>query len=413
MGQGLQGRRVLLGVSGGIAAYKIPDLVRHLQKAGAEVRCLLTRNAARLVSPAALSALTRVPVEMDLFGSDGSVYTRHIEWAQWADAYVVAPATANTLARFSAGMADDPVAMAWLVVQAPKLLCPSMNTRMLDAPATRRNLSVLEGDGATVLMPDSGELACGETGPGRLPDADVIATALEALLSSGAPGSSPAASERSPAVPARSILLTMGRTEEPVDDVRILTNRSSGRTGADIASAALRAGHRVTVVCGPCDVAPPAGATVVRVTTALQMHEAATSLWPSHDWAICAAAVADFRPAHPTSGKIPASRGLASIELTPNPDILAELCASRKSGQLVVGFALETGELGRGSRKLAAKGVDLAVCNDPLHDAGHGGFGTDHVWGWVGQAGIEPSADWIAKADLASRILAALETSSS
>lgn len=401
MGQGLQGRRVLLGVSGGIAAYKIPDLVRHLQKAGAEVRCLLTHAAARLVSPAALSALTRVPVEMDLFGADGGVYTRHIEWAQWADAYVVAPATANTLARFAAGMADDPVAMAWLVVQAPKLLCPSMNTRMLDAPATRRNLSVLEGDGARVLMPDSGELACGETGPGRLPDADVIASALERLLTP--PAGDPVAAS------GRSILLTMGRTEEPVDDVRILTNRSSGRTGADIASAALAAGHRVTVVCGPCDFPPPAGATVVRVTTALQMHEAATSLWPSHDWAICAAAVADFRPANPAAGKIPASRGLASIELVPNPDILAELCTSRKSGQKVVGFALEAGDLGRGSKKLAAKGVDLAVCNDPLHAPDHGGFGTDHVWGWVGQAGIEPTADWIAKRDLASRILSALE----
>lgn len=394
MGQGLQGRRVLLGVSGGIAAYKTPDLVRHLQKAGAEVRCLLTRNAARLVSPAALSALTRVPVEMDLFGSDGSVYTRHIEWAQWADAYVVAPATANTLARFAAGLADDPVAMAWLVVQTPKLLCPSMNTRMLDAPATRRNLSLLEADGASVLMPDSGDLACGETGPGRLPDAPVIAEALERLL---APSNS-----------GKSILLTMGRTEEPIDDVRILTNRSSGRTGSDIATAALRAGHRVTVVCGPCDVPPPAGATVVRVTTALQMHEAATSLWPSHDWAICAAAVADFRPAAPAAGKIPASRGLASIELTSNPDILAALCASRKPGQRVVGFALESGDLGRGSQKLAAKGVDLAVCNDPLHAPDHGGFGTDHVWGWVGKAGQEPVPAWIAKRDLADTILAGL-----
>ena len=394
MGQGLQGRRVLLGVSGGIAAYKTPDLVRHLQKAGAEVRCLLTHNAARLVSPAALSALTRTPVEMDLFGSDGSVYTRHIEWAQWADAYVVAPATANTLARFSAGMADDPVSMAWLVVQAPKLLCPSMNTRMLDAPATRRNLSVLEGDGATILMPDSGDLACGETGPGRLPDAPVIAQALERLLS--------------PSTGGKAILLTMGRTEEAIDDVRILTNRSSGRTGADIATAALRAGHRVTVVCGPCDVPPPGGATVVRVTTALQMHEAATSMWPSHDWAICAAAVADFRPASPAAGKIPASRGLASIELTPNPDILAELCASRKPGQKVAGFALESGDLGRGSRKPAAKGVDLAVCNDPLHAADHGGFGTDHVWGWVGQAGQDPAPAWIAKRDLAASILAGL-----
>ncbi len=398
MGQGLSGRRVLLGVSGGIAAYKTPDLVRQLQKAGAEVRCLLTHNAARLVSPAALSALTRHPVELEIFGQDGSVYTRHIEWAQWADAYLVAPATANTLARLAAGLADDPVAMAWLVVQAPKLLCPSMNTRMLDAPATRRNLSTLEADGARLLWPDVGELACGETGPGRLPDPETILARLAELL----------------AVPdtGRSLLLTMGRTEEAIDDVRILTNRSSGRTGADLAAEALRRGHRVTVVRGPCEAAVPQGATVVPVTTALQMHEAALRLWPEHDWAVCAAAVADFRPAAPAAGKIPASRGLASIELTPNPDILAHLCAARRPDQRVVGFALEAGDLGRGSTKLAAKGVDLAVCNDPLKDPAQGGFGTNRVWGWIGPAGQVPSPAWMSKPDLASGVLGALEASS-
>lgn len=394
MGQGLSGRRVLLGVTGGIAAYKTPDLVRHLQKAGAEVRCLLTRNAARLVSPAALSALTRHPVELDIFGDDGSTYTRHIEWAQWADAYVVAPATANSLARFAAGIADDPVSMAWLVVRSPKLLCPSMNTRMLEAPATRRNLSTLRADGARVLEPSSGDLACGETGPGRLPDAQDIASELDAMLSSGSSG--------------KSVLITMGRTEEAVDDVRILTNRSSGRTGADLAAEALRRGHRVTVVRGPCDVAAPPGAIVEHVTTALQMHEAATRLWHGHDWAICAAAVADFRPASPAAGKIPASRGLESIALIPNPDILADLCRDRREGQSVVGFALEAGDLERGSSKLAAKGADLAVCNDPLKDPTRGGFGADRVWAWIGRAGAPPDPTWVSKRDLAARVLDAL-----
>lgn len=396
MSQGLSGRRVLLGVTGGIAAYKTPDLVRQLQKAGAEVRCLLTQNAARLVSPAALSALTRHPVELEIFGQDGSVYTRHIEWAQWADAYVIAPATAHTIARLAAGMADDPVAMAWLVVQAPKLLCPSMNTRMLEAPATRRNLSTLRDDGARVLQPDAGDLACGESGPGRLPDASTIVAELESLLA--------------PTISGHSVLLTMGRTEEAVDDVRILTNRSSGRTGADIAAEALRRGHRVTVVCGPCETQPPEGAAVVRVTTALQMHEAATRLWPDHDWAICAAAVADFRPASPASGKIPASRGLESIALVPNPDILATLCERRDHGQKVVGFALESGPLERGSEKLARKGANVAVCNDPLKDPSQGGFGADRVWAWIGAAGQEPSPSWMSKRDLASGILQALES---
>lgn len=393
---GLAGRRVLLGISGGIAAYKSPDLVRQLQKAGAEVRCLLTSSAAKLVSAQALSALTRHPVETDLFGSDGSTYTRHIDWAQWADIYLVAPATANTIARFAAGLADDPVAMAWLVVQAPKLVCPSMNTRMLDAAPTRRNLRLLQEDGGTLLWPDSGELACGETGPGRLPDPERILAALESALT--------------PAPTGHRLLVTMGRTEEAIDDVRILTNRSSGRTGSDIVAEALRRGHSVTVVCGPCDVPPPAGATVIRVTSALQMHEAALALWPEHDSAVCAAAVADFRPASPSAGKIPASRGMTSLELVPNPDILGDLCRTRKPGQKVVGFALEAGDLARGSNKLRDKGADLAVCNDPLHDPSQGGFGRDRVWGWIGRAGQAPAPEWISKSDLASRILSGLES---
>jgi phosphopantothenoylcysteine decarboxylase/phosphopantothenate--cysteine ligase len=399
---GLSGRRVLLGITGGIAAYKTPDLVRRLQKVGCEVRCVLTHNAARLVAPAALSALTRFPVSLEVFGDDDSVYTRHIDTAIWADAYVVAPATANTLARFTAGLADDPVALAWLTVQGPKLLCPSMNTRMLDAPATRRNLSVLAQDGAHVLWPDDGALACGETGPGRLPDADQILSALAALFAPKA---------RKPL----RILLTAGRTEEPIDDVRVLTNQSSGRTGAAIAEEAIRRGHNVTVIAGPMDAALPAGAKIVRVRTSLEMHAAALAQWPAHDAAICAAAVADFRPAQRESGKIAASREMRTLELVPNPDILGELCGTRhagtlgEGGQKVVGFALETTGLERGSQKLSKKGADLAVCNDPLADPTTGGFGKDRTWAWIGPAGQNPSGEWMPKSELARRILSSLE----
>lgn len=396
MTSGLSGRKVLVGITGGIAAYKTPDLVRRLQKAGCEVRCVLTHNAARLVAPAALSALTRFPVSLEVFGDDGSVYTRHIDTAQWADAYLVAPATANTLARFAAGMADDPVALAWLTVQGPKLLCPSMNTRMLESPATVRNLETLRRDGAKILSPDDGYLACGETGAGRLPDPDQILSALAACFVKKA--------ERS-----LRILVTTGRTEEPIDDVRVLTNQSSGRTGAAIAEEAVRRGHRVMVVAGPSEAPLPSDAYVVRVRTSQEMHDATLEAWPTHDVAICAAAVADFRPAARTTGKIAASREMRTLELVPNPDILAALCSAREPGQKVVGFALETSGLDRGSKKLAAKGADLAVCNDPLQDPAAGGFGKDRTWAWIGPAGQEPAAEWMAKSELASRILNSIE----
>lgn len=397
MTSGLSGRRVLVGITGGIAAYKTPDLVRRLQKAGCEVRCVLTHNAARLVAPAALSALTRFPVSSEVFGDDGSVYTRHIDTAVWAEAYVVAPATANSLARFAAGMADDPVALAWLTIQGPKLLCPSMNTRMLDAPATRRNLSTLVGDGAHVLAPDAGELACGETGPGRLPEPERIVETLAELL-----GCTRTAN------PLR-VLVTMGRTEEPIDDVRVLTNQSSGRTGAAVAAEALRRGHQVTVVAGPHEAELPSGATVVCVRTSLEMHAATLAAWPHHDVAVCAAAVADFRPARRETGKIAASREMRNLELIPNPDILAELCLLREPGQKVVGFALETAGLDRGSQKLAKKGADLAVCNDPLLDPATGGFGKTRTWAWIGPAGQNPSPEWMEKSELAKRIVSAVE----
>lgn len=357
---------------------------------------MLTHNAARLVAPAALSALTRFPVSLEVFGDDGSVYTRHIDTAIWAEAYLVAPATANSIARFAQGLADDPVALAWLTVQGPKLLCPSMNTRMLEAPATVRNLSSLRADDASILSPDEGDLACGETGPGRLPDADQILSALAALFA-------PKAEK-----PLR-ILLTTGRTEEPIDDVRVLTNQSSGRTGAAIAAEAIRRGHQVTVIAGPSEAVLPANAKVVRVRTSLEMHDATLAAWNSHDAAICAAAVADFRPAHRADGKIAASREMRTLELVPNPDILAALCASRKPGQKVVGFALETGGLERGSQKLSKKGADLAVCNDPLADPSSGGFGKERTWAWIGRAGQDPTPEWMAKTELATRVLSSLE----
>jgi len=392
---GLTGRRVLLGVTGGIAAYKTPDLVRTLQKRGATVRCVATEKGLRLVSGNALEALTNHPVESDAWASGEATHTRHIDWAQWAELLVVAPLTANTAAKLATGLAEDSVSIAWISCTCPKLLCPAMNTRMLEAPATRRNLSQLERDGAFVLAPDSGDLACGETGPGRMPDPARIADEIERILTPKCPRP-------------RRILVTVGRTEEPIDDVRVITNRSSGRTGADIVREALGRGHEVTAIVGPSEAEIPPGAKTIRVRTALEMRDAALSAWPDHEWAICAAAVADFRPIVRAAGKIPASKDLERIDLVPNPDILAELCRT-KAGRRVAGFALEAGELERGSRKLLAKGADFAVCNDPLRDPATGGFGASAVWAWIGRAGDPPLPGWIGKAELASRLLDILE----
>lgn len=391
----LTGRRVLLGLTGGIAAYKAPELVRALQKRGATVHCVATENALRLVSRDALATLTGHAVEVSAWDHGGTAHTQHIDWAQWAEILVIAPLTANSAAKLAHGLADDSVSQAWISCTCPKLVAPAMNTRMLRAPATVRNLHQLSLDGAHVMPPDSGDLACGESGEGRMPDPVRIADEVERLLAPKA------------AKPLR-ILLTMGRTEEPVDDVRVLTNRSSGRTGADIARAALLRGHHVTVVRGPCEATLPQGVEVLGVRTALQMRDAALSAWPDHDVAVCAAAVADFRPKAPEAGKIAASRDLKILELVPNPDILAELCTT-KGARKVVGFALEAGDLSRGSEKLAAKGADLAVCNNPLHAADRGGFGESSVWAWIGKAGQQPQPTWMDKTDLASRLVQALE----
>lgn len=391
----VSGRRILLGISGGIAAYKIPELVRLLQKRGALVRCVATENALRLVSRDALATLTQGPVDHSVWNTGGAAHTQHIDWAQWADLLVVAPLTANTAAKFAHGLADDALSLAWLSCTCPKMVCPAMNTRMLTAAPTRRNLGQLAEDGVRVMPPDRGDLACGETGEGRMPDPDRIADEIERLLAAKATR------------PLR-LLLTMGRTEEAIDDVRVITNRSSGRTGADLAREALSRGHQVTVVAGPCEARIPQGAKAIRVRSALEMHRAALNAWPDHDAAICAAAVADFRPASPATGKIPASRGMDRLDLVANPDILRELCES-KGSRKVVGFALESGDLSRGSRKLSDKGADLAVCNDPLQDPSKGGFGADMVWGWVGGAGETPSPAWMAKTDLAAVLLDRLE----
>jgi phosphopantothenoylcysteine decarboxylase/phosphopantothenate--cysteine ligase len=348
-------RRVLLAVSGGIAAYKVPELVRALDRAGRAVRCVLTEAAAEFVAPLVLQTLTREPVRMRLLdpGEEGRI--GHIDLADWAEAVVVAPATANVLAKLAAGIADDLVTTVLLATRAPVLVAPAMNVNMWEHPATQANLATLRARGVRVVGPDEGALACGWEGAGRMAEPAEIAGALDLLL-----GTRSLAGEQ--------VVVTAGGTREPIDGVRALVNRSSGKMGFALAAEAARRGAEVTLVSGPVSLATPPGVRRVDVETALEMRAAVWAELPRASVVVMAAAVADFRPAEPVAGKIkkedlPAGAGL-ELRLVQNPDILAEI--SRERGKrIVVGFAAESRDvIANARRKLARKGCDLLVAND-------------------------------------------------
>jgi phosphopantothenoylcysteine decarboxylase/phosphopantothenate--cysteine ligase len=348
-------RRVLLAVSGGIAAYKVPELVRVLDRFGYAVRCALTEAATRFVSPLVLQTLTREPVRTDLLdpGEEGQI--GHIDLADQADAVLVAPATAHLLARMAAGLADDLVSTLLLATRAPVLVAPAMNVNMWEHPATRANVATLSARGVRFVGPDAGALACGWEGAGRMAEPEAIGAALERLL-----GPASLAGER--------VLVTAGGTREPIDAVRAIVNRSSGKMGFALAAEAARRGAEVVLVAGPSALATPAGVRRVDVETALEMRAAVQAELAASSVVIMAAAVADFRPAAPVAGKIkqedlPEDAGL-ELALVRNPDILAEI--ARERGEcIVVGFAAESQDLiAAARRKLARKGCDLLVAND-------------------------------------------------
>jgi phosphopantothenoylcysteine decarboxylase/phosphopantothenate--cysteine ligase len=348
-------RRILLAVTGGIAAYKTPELVRALQKAGHAVRCIATPEALRFVSPLVLQSLSGEAVRSDLFdpGEEGTI--GHIELADWADLVIVAPATANLMARLAHGLADDLVSTVALATRAPILLAPAMNVNMWQNPATQANWSLLQARGLRFVGPEPGELACGWEGQGRMTEpADIADSAALALGSQGLAG--------------QVVLVTAGGTREPVDAVRFLGNRSSGKMGFAVAGEAARRGAQVLLVTGPTSLATPAGVRRVDVETALEMREAVFAELPGATVVIKAAAVADFRVAERVEGKIrkeelPPDAGM-TLQLVRNPDILAEIC--REPGRrVVVGFAAEAGDpVEAARRKLARKGCDLLVAND-------------------------------------------------
>jgi phosphopantothenoylcysteine decarboxylase/phosphopantothenate--cysteine ligase len=365
----LQGKNVVLGVTGGISAYKAAELCRLLRKAGAEVRVVMTRAATRFITPLTMQTLSGHPVARKLFDLGEEAQIGHIKLADEADAVVVAPATADSIARFAAGMADDLLAAVLLATRAPVLLAPAMNVNMWENPLTRANLARLVEAGVATVGPDAGELACGWIGAGRLVDPSEIVAALDRLLASRA------------SLAGRTVVVTAGPTHEPIDDVRFLGNRSSGKMGFAIAAAAARRGARVTLVAGPVALATPPGVTRVDVESALEMQRALTEATTSADVVVMAAAVADFRPASRAAGKLSRRENPpAAVPLAANPDLLAELGRTRRGARpLLVGFAAEVvgGEdlLDRARAKLAEKKCDVIAANDVA--APGLGFGSD------------------------------------
>ncbi len=347
----LSGKSILLGVTGGIAAYKTPDLVRLLTRAGAEVRVILTRAAEEFVTPLTLQTLSGHPVARSLFDLTEESQIGHIRLADGADALVIAPATANVIAKLAGGMADDLLTTVALATRAPVLLAPSMNVNMYEHPTVRQNLSRLRDAGRRVLEPDSGYLACGYEGAGRLADPDVLVEEIEALVSV-----QDLADVR--------VVVSAGPTWEALDPVRHLANRSSGKMGYALARVARRRGAQVTLVSGPTALTPPRGIEVVRITSAREMEHAVVRLANTADVVVMAAAVGDFRPAESARHKIKRGRADLQLRLVPNPDILAKL-GSLAGPRLLVGFAAETRDVvANARRKLQAKGVHLIVAND-------------------------------------------------
>jgi phosphopantothenoylcysteine decarboxylase/phosphopantothenate--cysteine ligase len=354
----MQPRRVLVAVTGGIAAYKIPELVRALAKSGHEVRCALTPAARHFVSPLVLESLTGRPVATELFSSGevgGETAIDHIALADWAELVIVAPATANTLAKMCHGLADNVVSTLLLATRAPVLVAPAMNVNMWSHAATRANLALLRERGLQVVGPEAGELACGWQGEGRMSEPEAIAAAAEMALGSRA-------------LEGEVVLVTAGGTREPLDAVRALTNRSSGKMGFAVAAEAACRGAEVVLVTGTTSLPTPAGVRRVDVETALDMREAVLAELPRASVVVKAAAVSDFRPAqrHPQKIKkedLGADAGL-TLELVRNPDILAEICRD-KGDRVVAGFAAESRDVVETARrKIASKGCDLLVAND-------------------------------------------------
>jgi len=348
----LTGKNVLLGVTGGIGAYKAAQLVRDLQREGAQVSVVMTESATRFISPLTMETLSGNPVGLDMFSLTEERTIGHIDRAGWADVFLVAPATANFLGKAAGGIADDLLTTITLAITCPVVIAPAMNSRMWAHPAVMQNLKALVQRGVHVVSPGEGELACGEQGTGRLAEPELI---LEEVI----------ANLRDRDLSGIRVLITAGPTREAVDPVRFISNRSSGRMGYALATAATRRGARVTLISGPVEISVPVTAEIKKVATAREMLTAIEEILPETDWLIMAAAVADFAPAKVLKDKVKkGTKQELTLQLSRNPDIL-EAVRSLKGDRLFLGFAAETRDLVENARKKAHdKNLDLIVAND-------------------------------------------------
>lgn len=366
-------KTVVLGISGCIAAYKACQIVRDFQKAGVRVKVVMTEHATHFVDPLTFRSLTHEPVAVGLF-DDPTDPIHHISLADEADLMVLAPCTANLIAKVAHGIADDLLSTTVLATTAPILVSPAMNVHMYEAAATQENMATLKRRGFHFIEADDGYLACGYVGKGRLPEPSAIVEKALHLLNECDTAPQDLAGKR--------VLITAGPTVEPIDPVRYITNRSSGKFGYAIASAAASRGAHVSLVSGPVALAEPAGVAVIHVETAQEMLEACRSVFPSTDIAICAAAVADMRPARAADRKLKKGindEELSAIKLTENPDILATLGAS-KDRQVVVGFAAETNDvIENAKKKLSKKNACIIIANEVGSDKAFG-KDDDEIW---------------------------------
>ncbi len=381
----LRDRRIVFGITGGIAAYKAADVVSKLQQAGALVDVVLTERAAEFVRPLTFSTLSHRPVYTDLWEPTGAAAARHIELGASAEIIVIAPATANTIARLAHGLADDMLTAVALASRAPLLLAPAMEHHMYDHPATQANLRLLEERGATIIPPELGHLASGEIGLGRFPDTATVLAQIRRVLG------------RHGALSGKRVVVTAGGTQEPIDPVRYVGNRSSGRMGFAIAEEARDRGAEVTLIAGAVSAPLPQAIPLRRVATALDMRDAVRLAVADADVLVMAAAVADYRPAAPSAQKIKKGSsaenadGSLQLQLVRNPDILAELAAAEYPALLRVGFAAETTDLAKHAHaKLIGKQLDLLVANDVSREGSGFGSATNQVTLYFADGRIEP-----------------------
>ncbi len=385
-------KNILIGVTGGIAAYKVVEVASRLKKSGANVKVIMTKHATEFVSPRTFQEITNNAVSVEMFGDAANFNIAHVALANWADLMLIAPATANFLAKAAHGIADDLLTTTILAFDKKILVAPSMNTKMFENPATQANLSVLKSRGVEILEPNAGILACGTSGKGRLPEPIDICAAVKKFF---APKT----------LSGKKILVTAGGTVEAIDPVRYIGNRSSGRMGFEIAKAAVKAGAEVVLISGKSELEPPRGLkSFVKVESALKMREEVLKEFKSVDAVIMSAAVADYRVKAPAAQKIKKSAETLTLELVKNPDILRELGGLKKS-QVLVGFAAETQNiLEYANKKLVEKNLDFIVANDVTAEGA--GFGVStNIASIIWRGGDVETFDKMSKAALAEKII--------